>query len=593
MTTTEASNMQERPSEPLETTGPVLSLDTAAAARHFRYDLNLCLNLSTLFFVASATQWTAGVTPSSYAFMVREYPNARIKLLWVTTFVGLFTAVISLVIGQISDQFGRRSWVVLSCIFGIIGSAIMAWAGSPDVVIAGSAIVSIGAAFGFLTYPFTSELVPKEDRGVVLAILSSLEGAMSLAGILLCGYFVRDGIHGRYRGWRIGAMIDLALWAIGLVGTIFFYHPQPRQSTDGNVYSYLRNFDWTGAVLGVTGIGCFLVGLNLGDREYAWDSAAVLVLIIIGGLLVVAFGIWEWKGTRHGLIPHDLFISRNLPLSYGLAFLAGFITFGAAGFFQLEVNYLYTNDPLLSVVYNLPFVCGTLVFAVLAGIWTKIYKTATPPLLVAVSLYTVGCIVLLTIKASSAYGQFAIGTLILAAQPAVLGSLYPLIASVSTPNALISTSITLGNTARGLGGAIGATIINQIYAAKTKKYLPPPILDRVLPLGIPLTSLEPLIVALAGNNVEGILDIPGVTPEILKAAFAGVEEGASEALKWVWIAMLPFAVLGIGLVLGLESIKHLMTGEVVRAVEHVHHPTIHHRDLNEVEKAAITQQESL
>jgi hypothetical protein len=50
----------------------------------------------------------------------------------------------------------------------------------------------------------------------------------------------------------------------------------------------------------------YQLGLTWGGQEYSWSSARVIVTLIVGALLTLAFIIWQWKGTKYPLIPSIL-----------------------------------------------------------------------------------------------------------------------------------------------------------------------------------------------------------------------------------------------------------------------------------------------
>jgi hypothetical protein len=52
------------------------------------------------------------------------------------------------------------------------------------------------------------------------------------------------------------------------------------------------------------------LGLTWGGGEHAWDSAYVLVPLLLGVAIGVLFCLWEWKGTPLPLMPLRLFHKR-------------------------------------------------------------------------------------------------------------------------------------------------------------------------------------------------------------------------------------------------------------------------------------------
>lgn len=80
-------------------------------------------------------------------------------------------------------------------------------------------------------------------------------------------------------------------------------------------------------------------------------------------------------------------------------------------------------------------------------------------------------------------------------------------------------------------------IDNAIFNSKLNNKLPANIAAAVLPLGLPPTSLDPFIGALAGNAPPAqIAAIPGVTPQIIGAGIDGLHKAFQESFKSVYVA---------------------------------------------------------
>ncbi len=46
-----------------------------------------------------------------------------------------------------------------------------------------------------------------------------------------------------------------------------------------------------------------ILGLTWGGSEYPWKSAPVIASLAAGGVICVAFVIWQWKGPEYPLVP--------------------------------------------------------------------------------------------------------------------------------------------------------------------------------------------------------------------------------------------------------------------------------------------------
>lgn len=73
-------------------------------------------------------------------------------------------------------------------------------------------------------------------------------------------------------------------------------------------WQQFKELDFIGIFLFVAGIIVFLIGLSWGGTTYPWKSAAVICALVLGGLTLVAFGLYEayiFKGQA--LMPLRLF----------------------------------------------------------------------------------------------------------------------------------------------------------------------------------------------------------------------------------------------------------------------------------------------
>lgn len=123
---------------------------------------------------------------------------------------------------------------------------------------------------------------------------------------------------------------------------IFCYQP-PKRHTGLEHLSFWGKFkrlDLVGSALLTTGLTLFLTGTALGGGLYAWTNAAVLSTMIIGIVVMVVFGIYEWKGTKTGILDHDLFRGgrsrgRTFAICVGLFAVEGIMIFGFAVFYPV------------------------------------------------------------------------------------------------------------------------------------------------------------------------------------------------------------------------------------------------------------------
>lgn len=134
----------------------------------------------------------------------------------------------------------------------------------------------------------------------------------------------------------------MALWGTTAIGIFFGYRPPKRHTRLDHLsfWQKLTHLDLPGFGLLTTGLTLFLVALNLGGGLFSWTNARVLALIIIGLVILVCFGVYEWKGTKTGVLHHDLFqggkaAGRTFALCIVLMLIEGILLFSYVIFYPI------------------------------------------------------------------------------------------------------------------------------------------------------------------------------------------------------------------------------------------------------------------
>lgn len=57
----------------------------------------------------------------------------------------------------------------------------------------------------------------------------------------------------------------------------------------------------------MVGLTLYLAGIGLGKNPWAWSNVRILATLILGLVMLLVFGLYEWKGTKSGILDHGLF----------------------------------------------------------------------------------------------------------------------------------------------------------------------------------------------------------------------------------------------------------------------------------------------
>lgn len=91
------------------------------------------------------------------------------------------------------------------------------------------------------------------------------------------------------------------------------------------------------------------------------------------------------------------------------------------------------------------------------------------------------------------------------------------------------------------------TTVSAIFNTKLNSTLGSSIAAAVLPLGFPPSELEGFIGALAGQDQAALMQLPGVTPQIIGAGVHALQSSFLASFRNVWITA---AVISAVTVLG-------------------------------------------
>ena len=235
------------------------------------------------------------------------------------------------------------------------------------------ALSGVGAGINELTaLAATAELAPTRKRGTYCAVL--VFTILPFAPSVLWGQLIAA-----HAGWRYCGLLCGVWAAIGFFATLIFYFPPPRVNSSGlSRRQIIGQIDFVGGFLSIVGIILFTCGMQWGgyqvshldvvlamsdSTQYPWTSAHVLAPLILGGVMLIAFCFWEWKGAKNPMFPRRLGqYPRTLVLTLIITFISGANFFSIVMFWPTQAYNVYGHDPVGVGLRGLP-----VGFSILAG----------------------------------------------------------------------------------------------------------------------------------------------------------------------------------------------------------------------------------
>jgi len=277
-------------------------------------------------------------------------------LQWVVGAYALTFASIMLACGMIGDELGRKKVMLAGAGVFCAGSVLCALAPNVQTLIAGRAVMGLGAAASEPgTLSMLRHLYPDaRARNRAIGVWAATSGFALAAGPVIGG--ILTGVW----SWRGIFWFNLFFGLIALIVAAVIL-PESADPTAARV-------DTAGTILGAGALATFVFAII--DAESAgFGSAVVIILLCLSAILFAAFGWWERRSPnplldlRYLRVPQ--FTTANIT-----AFCTYFATFAIFFFTALYlVEVAGASGYRLALVF-LPMTVLMIISSVLAGRWT-------------------------------------------------------------------------------------------------------------------------------------------------------------------------------------------------------------------------------
>ncbi len=236
-------------------------------------------------------------------------------LSWCITAYLLASTVATLILGKLSDLWGRR--VLLEASIGIFLVASIACALAPNMaaLILARAVQGVGGGGLYsMAQASIADVVSARERGRYQAYITSAFSTASIVGPVIGGFCVE------YLTWRWAFWINVPL---GVAAYILCHRGLARVI----VVRRRHPIDYLGVALLAPGVSALILFLTLGGSELPWSSPELLGLALLAVFFIAAF-IWRELRAPEALLPPRLFNSAVFCVASVLNFAINAITVG-------------------------------------------------------------------------------------------------------------------------------------------------------------------------------------------------------------------------------------------------------------------------
>ncbi|KAF9489910.1 drug:h+ antiporter [Pleurotus eryngii] len=393
------------------------------------------------------------------------------------------------VIARIADVSSRGTAYVFVLLFYVIGYIVIASAQNVGAIAAGIVIYAIGyTGLQLLTQVIIADITTLKWRGLVSALMSTPFIINAFVGSNISTNILQNA------GWRWGygmfaILVPAALSP--LIVTLLWAEWKARkqgliekntQTADMKWYMRVRRMaaqlDLIGLALLGTSVALILLPLTLSENAKGhWKNASMIAMIVIGGVLIPVFFMYDWKLAKYPVVPARLLKNRSV---VG-ASLIGFFDFVS---FYLTFTYLFSFVivvkpwPLLHATYfSQTQTVALTFFGICAGFAMRFIHRYKYVLVVGLCIRLVGVGLMIHSRGANASDAEVVWTQILqgigggfAAVSLQVGAQ----ASVPHVDVAMVTAVVLLITE--IGGAVGSAVAGAIWTntmpGKISQYLP-------------------------------------------------------------------------------------------------------------------------
>ncbi|MFI2199784.1 DHA2 family efflux MFS transporter permease subunit [Streptomyces sp. NPDC020192] len=436
-------------------------------------------------------------------------------LSWVVTAYLLASTAATPLWGKLGDQYGRKRLFQTAIVIFLIGSALCGAAQNMPQLIAFRALQGLGGGgLMVLSMAIVGDIVPPRERGRYQGLFGAVFGATSVLGPLLGGLLTEQ------LSWRWVFYVNLPVGVVALA-VIATALRIPRR-TERHVIDYLGTF------LIAAVATCLVLVASLGGTTWAWASAQIVGLAVLGVLLAVAFVAVERRAAEP-VLPLKLFGIRTFTLAAVISFIVGFAMFGAMTYLPTFLQVVHGVSPTMSGVHMLPMVFGLLLSSTVSGqIVSRTGRWKVFPV-VGTAVTTIGLLLLHRLTEHSPTAVMSVYFFVFGLGLGLVMQVLVLIVQNAVSYEDLGVATSGATFFRSIGASFGVAIFGTVFAGRLSDKLAAALRGVHLPPGITPGALK--------SDPRGIAALP---PALRPAAL----HAYASAITGVFLYAAPVALLG-------------------------------------------------
>ncbi|QJD84902.1 MDR family MFS transporter [Cohnella herbarum] len=272
---------------------------------------------------------------------------------WVITIYMLTSTIATVLVGKLSDIYGRKPFILAGIIFFIIGAFLSGFSTDIYQLIIYRGIQGIGAGI-IMASAFTAvgDLFSPRERGKWTGIMMAVFGFSSVLGPTLGGWLV-DNMDWKWLFW-----IFLPLGVVAFVMILMLFPKAERKASE--------KIDYLGSLFLSLTITALLLGFSWAGTKYEWASSQILGLFGAALVCLVIFIFVQTK-AKSPVLPLSLFRNDIVTLSNIIGFIMNAGMMGALIYLPFFVQGVEGISPTYSGYVTMPMSIAMVILSTVIG----------------------------------------------------------------------------------------------------------------------------------------------------------------------------------------------------------------------------------
>lgn len=272
---------------------------------------------------------------------------------WVITIYMLTSTLATVLVGKLSDIYGRKPFILIGIIIFMLGAFLTGLSGDIVELIVYRGIQGIGAGI-IMASVFTAvgDLFSPRERGKWTGVMMAVFGFSSVLGPTLGGWLI-DNFAWKWLFW-----VFLPVGVIAFVMILLLFPTVDKRPSE--------KIDYLGSLFLSLTIIALLLGFSWAGTAYEWGSSEIIGLFAAAVIFLLIFLFVETKATSP-VLPLSLFKNDIVTISNAIGFIMNAGMMGALIYLQFFVQGVEGISATQAGYVTMPMSIGMVVMSMIVG----------------------------------------------------------------------------------------------------------------------------------------------------------------------------------------------------------------------------------